>query len=117
LVAFAETAEGVQWLRRQVVAIHFVITLLAGAGVRRVCEYLELSGLSALMASSYGARQPFNVALEEAVVASGERQRAEKLLLATLPPMPNQPPKRDALCPASRLRSSGGSSFSIMLAL
>jgi hypothetical protein len=77
LVAFAESAEGVQWLHRQVMAMHFVITLLAGAGVRLVCEYLELSGLSAFVASSYGAQQQISVALEEAVVASGEQQRAE----------------------------------------
>jgi hypothetical protein len=77
LVAFAESAEGVQWLRRQMVAMHFVITLLAGAGVRLVCEYLELSGLSALVASSYGVQQRINVALEEAVVANGQRQQAE----------------------------------------
>lgn len=77
LVAFVESAEGVQWLRRQVIAAHFVITLLAGAGVRLVCEYLELSGLSAFVASSYGVQQKLNVALEEAVVASGQQQGAE----------------------------------------
>ena len=77
LVAFAESPEGVEWLRRQVVAAHFVITLLAGAGVRLVCEYLELSGLSTFVASSYGAQQKLNVALEEAVVAEGKQQGAE----------------------------------------
>lgn len=75
LVAFTQTPEGVRWLQRQVLAAHFVITLLAGAGVRVVCQYLELSGLSAFVGASYGTQQRFTVALEALVVAVAAEQR------------------------------------------
>ena len=76
LAAFVETPEGVQWLHRLVLAAHFTITLQGGAGVRVVCQFLELSGLSAFVGASYGIRQGFNAALEEAVVAVAREQRA-----------------------------------------
>ena len=47
LAAFCTSMEGVQWLHRLVLALHFGITLRAGGGVRLVCECLELRGLSA----------------------------------------------------------------------
>jgi hypothetical protein len=37
--------EGVVWLHHQVSGARLVITLLAGAGFRDVCTFLELSGL------------------------------------------------------------------------
>ena len=76
LAAFAATPEGVRWLRRMVMAAQLVITLRAGAGVRTVCEFLQLSGLSAFVGASYGSQQKLNVALEQAVVAIAEEQRA-----------------------------------------
>jgi len=75
LAAFVATPEGVRWLQRIVVAAQFVITLRGGAGVRMVCEFLELSGLSAFVAASYGTQQALNVALEETVVAVSGEQR------------------------------------------
>ena len=41
-----------------------------------MCQFLELSGLSAFVGASYGAHQGLNVALEEAVVAVACEQRA-----------------------------------------
>ena len=75
LRAFTRTPEGVRWLQRQVLAAPFVITLLAGAGVRVVCHSLELSGLSAFVGASYGAQQRLTVALETLVVAVAAEQR------------------------------------------
>jgi hypothetical protein len=75
LRAFMQTPEGVKWLQRQVLAAQFVITLLAGAGVRVVCQFLELSGLSAFVGASDGTQQQINAALEAAVVASAQTQR------------------------------------------
>lgn len=75
LGAFAATPEGVRWLQRMVVAAQLVITLRAGAGVRMVCEFLQLSGLSAFVGASYGSQQKLNAALEQAVVAIAEEQR------------------------------------------
>ena len=39
------------------------------AGIRLVCEFLELSGLSAFVGAGYGTQQALNAALEEAAVA------------------------------------------------
>jgi hypothetical protein len=76
LAAWVETPEGVRWLHQLVLAAHFTITLQGGAGIRVVCQFLELSGLSAFVGTSYGAHQGLNVALEEAVVAVEDEQRA-----------------------------------------
>ncbi len=76
LAAFVETPEGVQWLHGLVLAAHFTITLQGGAGVRVVCQFLELSGLSAFVGASYGTHQSLNAALEAAVVAVAGEQRA-----------------------------------------
>ena len=54
-----------------VLAAHFSITLKGGAGVRVVCEFLELSGLSAFVGAAYGSQYALNVALEEAVGRRG----------------------------------------------
>jgi hypothetical protein len=75
LMAFVQTPEGVKWLQRQVLAAQFVMTLLAGAGVRVVCQFLELSGLSAFVGASYGTQQQINAALEATVVALADEQR------------------------------------------
>jgi len=74
-MAFVQTPEGVKWLQRQVLAAPFVMTLLAGAGVRVVCQFLELSGLSAFVGASYGTQQQIDAALEATVVALAEEQR------------------------------------------
>lgn len=84
LQAFVQTPDGVRWLERQVVVAQFVITLLAGAGVRVVCQFLELSGLSAFVGASYGTQQQINAALESAVVAFAEEQR--RALAEGMPP-------------------------------
>ncbi len=76
LAAWVETPEGVRWLHQRVLAAHFSITLQGGAGVRVVCQFLELSGLSAFVGASYGTHQGLNAALEEALVAVAEEQRA-----------------------------------------
>ncbi len=75
--------DGVAGLNAPVLAAHLVITLLSGAGIRQVCTFLELSGLSAFVASAYGSQHKLNVALEEAVVADAEQQR--EALAAQMP--------------------------------
>ena len=76
-VAFFETAEGIALLHRLLIGAHFVITLLGCGGVRLVCQFLELTGLAAYIAASYGVQQGVNVALEEAVVNYAEQQRCQ----------------------------------------
>jgi hypothetical protein len=77
LVTDFATPEGVRWLHRRALAAHVTITLRGGAGVRVVCARLELSGLSAVIGASDGTQQALNVALEAAVVAEAQAQRAE----------------------------------------
>ena len=69
LAAWMETPEGVRWQHQLVLAAHFTITLQGAAGIGVVCQFLELSRLSAFVGASYGAHQGLNAALEEAVVA------------------------------------------------
>jgi hypothetical protein len=42
LEACLATPAGARWLHQLVVVMHLIITLRAGAGVRLVCEFLEL---------------------------------------------------------------------------
>jgi len=77
LAAFVETPEGVAWLRTVLVAAHWCITELGGGGVRVVCQFLELSGLSAFVGAAYGSQQAFHAALEQHIVAGAAEQRAQ----------------------------------------
>lgn len=80
VVAFFGSPVGVAFLHRLVLAAHFVITLLGPSGIRRVCLFLELTGLDRFVAVSYGSQQKVSVAMEEAVVAF---DKEEKERLAT----------------------------------
>jgi hypothetical protein len=53
-------------------------------GVRLVCQFLELTGLLAFVAVSYGVQQRLNVAPEETVVSYASAQR-EKLAAGMKP--------------------------------
>jgi len=76
VVAFFESPAGVAFLHRLVLAAHFVITLFGAGGIRLVCLFLELSGLSQFVAASYGAQQQVSVAMEEVVVEFGQEEGA-----------------------------------------
>ena len=75
VVAFFESCVGVAFLHRLVLAAHFVITLLGPSGIRRVCLFLELTGLDRFVAASYGTQQQVSVAMEESNCSL--RQRGE----------------------------------------
>ncbi|BBO91762.1 helix-turn-helix domain-containing protein [Desulfosarcina ovata] len=72
--AFFESPTGTAFLHRLVVAAQFVITLLGPGSVRLVCEFLELSGLSKFIATSYGSQQKVSVAIEQATVDFGDKE-------------------------------------------
>lgn len=76
LAAFAATPEGVQWLRQVLMAAHWCISELGGAGIRVVDEFLELSGLSAFIGASYGTQQAFQAELEQQIITCANEQRA-----------------------------------------
>ena len=83
LAAFCETPEGVEWLRRVQMAAHWSISEQGGAGVRVVCQFLELSGLSAFIAASYGTQQAFQAELERQIVS--EATDLSETLAKTMP--------------------------------
>ncbi len=74
---FLETAQGLQWLHRLVVALLFVMTLRCPSGIRAVCEVLELSGLDAVVGSSFGTLQKMANRLLDVVGEAGDELSAE----------------------------------------
>ena len=84
VAAGLSTPAGTRWLHRLVVAMHLVVTLRAGAGVRLVCELLTLSGLSAVVGASYGSQYAVNVQVQEALL--GQAQALRATLAADMPP-------------------------------
>ena len=65
VIAFFTSPIGVAVLQRFVISAHFVTSFLGSGGVRLVCEFLELSGISNFIASSYGTQRKVNVAIEK----------------------------------------------------
>jgi hypothetical protein len=51
--AFFESEEGLEWLHRICLAAHLVLVFEPQTGIRAVCMFLELSGLSMFVGSSY----------------------------------------------------------------
>jgi hypothetical protein len=84
VAACLATPAGLRWLHRLVVVMHLIITLRAGGGVRLVCEFLELSGLSAVVGASYGSQYAVTLQVQDAVVKQAQEQRAA--LAAGMPP-------------------------------
>jgi len=74
-VTFFESPEGLAFLHRVVTAAHLVMTQVGACGVRLVCRFIELSGLSAFVASSYGSQHKVSVAMEQFLVIYGQEQR------------------------------------------
>jgi len=74
-VAFFESPEGLTVLQRTLAAAHLVITELSAGGIRQVITFLNLSGLSRHVGSSYGCQQAYNVRIEQALVEYGRQQR------------------------------------------
>jgi len=73
--AFFASPAGMVFLHRLVVSLHWCITLRAAGGVRVVCEFLELCGLSDVVGASYGSQQAMNVAIEQRLVETAAEQR------------------------------------------
>ena len=88
--AFFESPEGLAFLHRLVMAARLVILSFAKGGIRMVCHFLELSGLGAFVAPSFGAQQKAAVAMEEEMLVFGQEERAR---LA-----PTMEPKKVTVC-------------------
>ncbi|MBF0462589.1 MAG: hypothetical protein HQL87_14495 [Magnetococcales bacterium] len=74
--AFFESPEGLAFLHRLVMAARIVILTFANGSIRTVCCFLELSGLDAFVAPSFGAQQKAAVAMEEETLVFGQEERA-----------------------------------------
>ena len=78
VVAFFTSPSGVAFLHRLMVAIHFVTSFLGTGGVRLVSTFLELSGLSSFIASSYGTQRKTSKEMEKAI-CTFEKQEEKRL--------------------------------------
>ena len=83
LATFCESPPGQHFLRRLVLALQLVFHVEGTAGVRRLGRFLELTGLDAFVAASYGAQQALAVTLQESLVQYGVAERSR--LAATMP--------------------------------
>ncbi len=84
VAACLATPAGVGWRHQLVVVMHRIITLRAGAGVRLVCEFLELSGLAAVVGTAYGSQYALTVQVQDAVAQQAQAQR--NALATGMPP-------------------------------
>ncbi len=75
VAAFFESPAGTAFMHRLVLGAHFVMTLIAPASVRHVCQYLELTGLDQFVASSYFSNQKVSKQMEEATAEFGREER------------------------------------------
>ena len=81
--AFFETPEGLACLHRICLAAHTVIVFQPEKGIRGVCAFLELSGLSMFTGNSYGAQQKIASEIE---MASVHYESAQKNRLVPVMP-------------------------------
>jgi hypothetical protein len=76
VVAFFTSPAGVACLHRLVLAAHFVTSFLGSGGVRLVCAFLELSGLSQFVASSYSPQRKISKQIEKEICAFEKEEEA-----------------------------------------
>jgi hypothetical protein len=65
---FLQSGPGLAFLHRIVIAFHLVCVEVGACGIRLVCLCLNLTGLDRFVAASYGAQQPGNRHVEQAMV-------------------------------------------------
>jgi hypothetical protein len=68
VAAFFQSSPGLAFLHRLVIAFHLVCVEVGACGLRRVCLFLNLTGLNRFVAASYGAQPQVNRQIEEAMV-------------------------------------------------
>jgi|TARA_B110001454_G_C12700536_1_gene426359 uncharacterized protein YqkB len=75
VVDFFESAIGVAFLQQMMVAVTFVLTQIAGGGIRSVSLFLQLSRLDRFVGSSYGAQQNYVMQMERIIGDFGQEER------------------------------------------
>jgi hypothetical protein len=74
VAGFLETPEGLDFLHQIFTAAHLVFVQASDCGLRNLCWFLQLSGLDAWIASSYGAQQVVAEEVESLLVRFGEEE-------------------------------------------
>ncbi len=77
VVGFFESAAGLAFLHRLVAAAQLVFVQVGPGGIRPLGRFLELSGLDAFVASSYGSQHSVSTEMEAPILAYAQEQRAE----------------------------------------
>lgn len=81
---FCESAAGIDFLHRLLLALHLVFAEANDCGLRSIGWFLELSGLDEFLPASYGAQQNFAAQLETLLAEFGQQE--EQRLAAQMPP-------------------------------
>lgn len=74
VIAFFTSPAGVAFLHRLVIAAHFVMSFLGPCGVRLVCAFLELGGISNFIASSYGTQRAVSLEMEAEITVFEKKE-------------------------------------------
>jgi len=77
LVMFFESPDGLAFLHRLVIALQFVMSFMSGCGLRPVAMVLDLAGLAAFVANSFGSRQRLGVEMEAQIRTFAKEQRTK----------------------------------------
>lgn len=73
---FFQSGPGLAFVHRLVMAFHLVCVEVGACGIRLVCLFLHLTGLNRFVAASYGAQQPVNLQVEQAMVTYNQDETA-----------------------------------------
>ena len=84
LVGFFESPDGLAFLHRLVIVLHFVLGFLGPCGLRTIVRALELAGLEPFVANSFGSHQKLAASMEGEIIEFAEMER--KRLAASMPP-------------------------------
>ena len=84
VIEFFESPDGLAFLHRLIIAIHFVFTKVGVASIHNISEFLKLSGLSPFVGSSYGSQQKMSESMDELCVqfSKDEAERLSANMLA-----------------------------------
>jgi len=74
-IGFFESPEGLAFLHRLLVSLHFVFGFLGPSGLRLIMQVIELSKLRPFVANSFGSHQKAAVGMEKAICAFGDEER------------------------------------------
>jgi len=77
VINFFESPDGAAFLHRLIIAAHFEFSKHGSASIHNISNFLELSGLSAFVGSSYGGHQKVSKSIDKALTEFGifEEQR------------------------------------------